>query len=161
MSAAVSLSPSYPVARAAFLDAAVAAGARRQSYAHPLTGPQGEDLAVDVAELGPMDANTVVLVVSATHGVEGYCGSALQTHWLVNHSDERPDALRVVNIHALNPFGFAWVRRVNEDNVDLNRNFVDWSHPAPVNADYERIADILVPHQWTEAEQERTTAELL
>ena len=28
-------------------------------------------------------------------------------------------------IHALNPFGFAHLRRANEDNVDLNRNFVD------------------------------------
>jgi hypothetical protein len=27
-------------------------------------------------------------------------------------------------IHALNPFGFAWRRRFNEENVDLNRNFL-------------------------------------
>ena len=32
--------------------------------------------------------------------------------------------LRCVLLHALNPFGFAWRRRVNEDNVDLNRNFL-------------------------------------
>ena len=66
-----------------------------------------------------------------------------------------------MHVHALNPFGMAWVRRVNEDNVDLNRNFVDWSQPPPANADYGRIADLLVPAEWTDAELTRTTTELL
>jgi len=161
MTDAASLSPSYPLARAAFLDAARAAGARCEAFVHPRSGPEGEELAVDVAELGPADADTVVVVVSATHGVEGYCGSALQTLWLTAHAAERPGELRVVHIHALNPYGFAWVRRVNEDNVDLNRNFIDWSQPSPANADYARIADLLVPRQWTDDEQGRTTSELL
>lgn len=155
------LSPTYPVARAAFLAAAEHAGATVASTAHPLLGPDDEPLAVDVAELGPADAETVVLVVSATHGVEGYCGSALQTHWLAHHAHERPASLRMVHVHALNPYGMAWVRRVNEDNVDLNRNFVDWSQPAPANPDYDTIADLVVPEAWTEAEQQRTTLELL
>jgi hypothetical protein len=30
----------------------------------------------------------------------------------------------VLLVHTLNPFGFAWGRRFNEDNVDLNRNFL-------------------------------------
>ena len=64
----------YPLARAAFLAAAARAGATVESFAHPLTGPEGEALGVDVAEIGPTDAATVVLVFSATHGVEGYCG---------------------------------------------------------------------------------------
>jgi hypothetical protein len=155
------LSPTYPVARAAFLDAAHAAGATIQSFPHPLTGPDGEDLAVDVAELGPADAAHVVLVVSATHGVEGYCGSALQTEWLAHHAEERPAAVRVVHVHALNPYGMAWHRRVNEDNVDLNRNFVDWSQPVPTNPDYELLADLLVPGEWSPEEQQRTTEALL
>ena len=67
----------------------------------------------------------------------------------------------MVLVHALNPYGFSWVRRVNEDNVDLNRNFVDFTRPTPANDDYERIADLLVPAEWTPAEQERTTNELL
>lgn len=28
-------------------------------------------------------------------------------------------------IHALNPYGFATNRRVNEDNIDINRNLLD------------------------------------
>ena len=155
------LSPDFPTAQRAFLDAARHAGARLASFPHPRTGPSGEPLAVDVAELGPADAAHVVLVVSATHGVEGYCGSALQTQWLANHADERPADVRVAHVHALNPYGMAWHRRVNEDNVDLNRNFVDWSQPVPRNDDYELLADLLVPGEWSADEQQRTTEALL
>ena len=155
------LSPTYSIARAAFLAAAEAAGATVDTFEHPLKGLEGETLAVDVAELGPHDAETVVLIVSATHGVEGYCGSALQTHWLTHHTAARPTDRRIVNIHALNPFGMSWVRRVNEDNVDLNRNFVDWSKPAPHNTEYDGIADLVVPAEWDEAAQQRTLESLL
>lgn len=157
------LSPSYVVARAAFRDAATSAGATMRSWTHPEVGPDGEELAVDVAELGPAEATDVVVVVSATHGVEGYCGSALQRHWLTHHAADRPAHVRVALVHAFNPYGFAWVRRVNEDNVDLNRNFVDWTSPdgPPSNPDYAEIAELLVPADWSEAEQERTTAELM
>ena len=150
------LSTTYAQARAAFLRAGESALARIEHHIHPRVGPEGEELAIDVAELGPRDASHVVVVVSATHGVEGYCGSALQRHWLEQHSPERPDAVRLIMVHGLNPFGFAWVRRVNEDNVDLNRNFIDWSEPAPATPEYDEIADLLVPAEWSEAEQQRT-----
>jgi len=154
------LSPTYAEARTAFLDAAASSDARVATHPHPHVGPDGGPLAVDVAELGAADARRVVLVVSGTHGVEGYCGSALQRHWLAHHRADRPDDVAVVMIHAFNPVGFAWVRRVNEDNVDLNRNFIDWTAPVPDNADYDRIARLLVPVEWSEADQERTTAAL-
>lgn len=155
------LSATYADARAAFIAAASVAGGRNEAFAHPRTGPNGEELAIDVAEVGPADAPHVVMVGSATHGVEGYCGSALQRHWLEHHSAERPDDTRIVLVHALNPFGFAWVRRVNEDNVDLNRNFIDWSSPPPTNPGYGEIADLLVPESWSEDEHARTTGQLL
>lgn len=155
------LSQSYADARTAFLDAAAAAGARIQSFPHPLKGLQGEDLFVDVAEVGPADADDVILVVSGTHGVEGYCGSALQTHHLSLLDAAQAQAPTLVFVHALNPFGFSWVRRVNEDNVDLNRNFVDWSQPLPQNPEYADFADLLVPDSWSAEEQERTLLGLL
>ena len=89
------LSPTYAAARADFLAAASAASATVTTYPHPLTGLEGEQLAVDVAELGPADAADVVTVFSATHGVEGYCGSALQTHWLRHCTATRPAHVRV------------------------------------------------------------------
>ena len=155
------LSTSYVDARTAFLDAAATAGARIESHLHPLRGLQGEELFVDVAEVGPADAEDVILIVSGTHGVEGYCGSALQTHHLSTLDASAAGAPTLVFIHALNPFGFSWVRRVNEDNVDLNRNFVDWSQPPPANPEYGELADLLTPSSWSAAEQERTLLALM
>jgi hypothetical protein len=155
------LSSSYVDARAAFLEAAAGAGARLESFAHPLRGLQGEELFVDVAEVGPADADNVVLIVSGTHGVEGYLGSALQRHHLDTLDRDRSGGPALVFVHALNPYGFSWVRRVNEDNVDLNRNFVDWHQPVPTNDDYTELAHLLVPPSWTAEEQERTLLGLM
>ncbi|WP_404294944.1 DUF2817 domain-containing protein (plasmid) [Microvirga sp. RSM25] len=41
-------------------------------------GPNGEKLITDVAYLGSVDAKNLLVLVSGTHGVEGYCGSAAQ-----------------------------------------------------------------------------------
>ena len=161
MTALANMNLSYADARSAFRSAAAASGARLEQHLHPMKGPDGEDLAIDVAEFGPGDATDVVVVVSATHGVEGYSGSALQLHWLETHSLDRPDSVGLIMIHALNPYGFAWVRRVNEDNVDLNRNFTDWNQAPPANPEYDRIADLIVPTDWSDAEQARTFAALL
>lgn len=155
------LSFDYVSARAAFLDAAEAVGATITRHDHPLTGLADEPLTLDVATLGPADAERRVLVVSGTHGVEGYCGSALQTGWLRTHAADRPDDVRIVLLHALNPFGFSWVRRVNEDNIDLNRNFIDWRAEPPRNDGYGDLADLLVPERLDEAEQQRTVEALL
>ena len=160
MSSEIGLSGDYQTARNAFLTATQSVRASVTSYPHPQIGPAGEPLAVDVAELGSSEAEKTVLVVSGTHGVEGYCGSALQTEWVAKHSGDRPDDTRIILVHGFNPVGFAWVRRVNEDNVDLNRNFINWSESPPLNTDYQQIADLLVPAEFTEAEQQRTFNEL-
>ncbi len=155
------LSTTYAQARESFLAAATSAGARLHEYPHNLAGPNGEVLAIDVAELGHSDSESVLIVVSATHGVEGFAGSALQRRWLEQHVSDRPDDVRVLFVHAFNPHGFAWVRRVNEDNVDLNRNFIDWQSERPMNPDYMEIADLVVPSTWTDTEQERTLTKLM
>jgi hypothetical protein len=156
------LTTTYDESRERFLAAAVAAGAATETFPHPLTGMDGGPLAIDVATLGAPDAPAVLLVVSGTHGVEGFTGSALQHHWLDRvGSDALPAGLRVVLLHAFNPYGFAWVRRVNEDNVDLNRNFVDWSQPPPANEDYGGLAHLLVPDAWDAETQQTTTLQLI
>ncbi len=131
------------------------------SSPHPLEGLEGERLYIDLAEVGPEDSDSVIIVVSGTHGVEGYLGSALQRYHLETIDRERTTGPALVFVHALNPYGFSWVRRVNEDNVDLNRNFIDWSNPPPTNDDYRELADALVPSSWSEEEQERTLGILL
>ena len=155
------LADTYADSRQRFLDSARRAGAEVVTFDHPMRGIDGEELAIDVATAGPADAGAVLMVVSGTHGVEGFTGSALQHEWLGHRAADRPSDLRVVLVHALNPYGFAWVRRVNEDNVDLNRNFVDWSQPPPANEDYGGLAQLLVPERWDDDTQQTTTLQLL
>jgi len=100
-------------------------------------------LATDVARLGPTDAQRVLFSVSGTHGVEGYFGSACQSEWLHEFATrELPPGVALMMVHLINPWGTAWSRRVNEDNVDLNRNYLDFSTALPVNAAYEAIHEI-------------------
>ena len=144
--AAEHFSRSYGEARQKFLAAAEAAGAAIRHYVHPLKGPSGEELATDVARFGPLDASRVLGIGSGTHGVEGYCGSGIQTALLrEGFAAELPPDMAVLFIHAINPYGFAWDRRVNEDNVDLNRNFLDHTKPYPANPGYEELADAINP----------------
>ena len=143
--------PSYARARVQFLEAAAAAGLRITSHNHPLTGRDGETLAMDVALDGPPDAERLLVVSSACHGVEGYCGSGVQV--FAAHDAEWRDKARaagvaVLYIHALNPHGFSWVRRVTHENVDLNRNFQDFSQPLPVNEAYAELHSLLIPLTW-------------
>jgi hypothetical protein len=96
----------------------------------------------------PVDARRALLTVSGTHGVEGYAGSACQVAWL-RAPPALPPKTAAVLVHAINPYGFAWDRRVNEDNVDLNRNFVDHADP-PQNPLWWELADVLNPDVWDE-----------
>lgn len=151
----------YRSARASFLAAARRAGARVTSIPHPQTGLDGEPLALDIAVLGPEDAPAAVLVVSGTHGVEGYAGSYVQTRWLSAQVPDRDRAVRTIFAHALNPFGFSWARRVDEANVDLNRHFIDWEAPRPSNDGYAKIASAVVPTAWDEPAQQRSGQALM
>jgi hypothetical protein len=151
----------YRQARAAFRSAATAAGARLEAIQHPLRGPQGEQLFTDVAWIGPPDARAALVTVAATHGVEGYCGTGCQVGWMEEglHKD-LPPGVALLAIHAINPHGYAWTRRVTEDNVDLNRNFLDFSKTLPENAGYQALADTVTPREWTDATIAETTRAL-
>src|SRR5690349_16413725 len=77
-----SFATDYSEARDKFLAAARIAGAVTSRYDNPTKGPKGEALSTDVARLGPDDASKIVVTLSSTHGVEGYCGSGFQVDWL-------------------------------------------------------------------------------
>jgi hypothetical protein len=135
----------YMTARQRFV-AACSTRADLWNFPNPNKGPNGEPLSTDTAWFGPPDASRVLVIVSATHGVEGFCGSGAQLDLLwsgINWSLPADTALLMV--HALNPFGFAWLRRVTEEGVDLNRNGVDFSMPLPENPAYLELADAFVP----------------
>ena len=144
-------SSSYAQARVKFLEAAATQSLSVQSFNHPLPGRDGETLAMDVALDGAADAKELLIVSSACHGVEGYCGSGVQvfalhdTEW---RAKAKAAGVAVLYIHALNPHGFSWQRRVTNENVDLNRNFQDFSQPLPDNAEYAELHPLLLPTQW-------------
>lgn len=146
-----SFSKSYAQAREKFLNAAQTAGLSVDSNVHPLPGQAGETLAMDVVLDGAPDASALLVISSACHGVEGYCGSGVQVHALHNsawRAAAKAHGVAVLYIHALNPHGFSHVRRVTHENVDINRNFQDFTQPLPDNAAYREIHPLLLPEVW-------------
>lgn len=152
----------YADARATFLAACLRAGVNVDSYRNPLKGPEGESLFTDVALVGDPDAEQVVAITSATHGVEGFAGSAIQVGLLLDDAAPKPAAgTALLLVHAINPWGMAWLRRENEDGVDLNRNFVDHEGGNyPENDLFEELVEHLVPAQWNDDAWERYKATL-
>lgn len=142
---------SYREARQKFLEAAAQAGLLVESKLHPLKGAEGEDLAMDVARDGHPSAGTLLILSSACHGVEGFCGSGVQvaalrdTAWREYASSK---GVAVLYLHGLNPYGFSHLRRTTHENIDLNRNFHDFSRPLPVNEAYRGVQQLLLPQQW-------------
>ena len=148
-------SGTYVEARGKFLDAAAQAGASVESFVMDhVRGALGEELATDVARLGAVDAEKLLIVTSGTHGPEGFCGSGCQVATLndANLLERLQKAnVALLLIHAVNPHGFSHLHRTNEDNIDLNRNFVDFSAPLPVNASYADVEPFVLPSTWPPA----------
>lgn len=142
---------SYEQARRLFCATAEHKGGQLHRYPHPtLSGPQGEALSVDVACFGPASASRALLVISGTHGLEGFLGSAAQIAWMKSwEAPTLPEDTRVVLVHAINPWGFAHLSRTTENNVDLNRNFIDHAAGHPDNPGYAAMHDRLLGPEWT------------
>ena len=149
--AIAAFSQSYAEARGKFIAAAEAAHLDVQTHRHPMLGRDGEPLAMDVVRDGPADAPAVLLISSACHGVEGFCGSGLQVTLLGDaalRQAAHAAGVALLYVHGLNPYGFSWWRRTTHENVDLNRNFQDFHQPLPRNEAYDQIAHWLVPNDW-------------
>lgn len=150
-------SGTYAEARAKFVTAASRCGAELSSYIlDECVGLLGEELAIDVALVGPPNSERMLVVSSGTHGPEGFCGSGAQIAAL--HDDElinrlAPAKTSLLLIHAINPYGFSYLQRTNENNVDLNRNHIDFSVPLPINTDYAEIVSFVSPGTWPPAEE--------
>src|SRR5262245_10352541 len=114
----------YLTARGRFRRAAGRIGCELEAHPIPATGPDGEALTIDVAiTAGTVSGDHALVVSSGMHGVEGFLGSAIQCA-LLEEWRAAPPPIRCVLLHALNPYGFAWRRRVNEGNIDVNRNLL-------------------------------------
>jgi len=111
----------YREARNCFVAAARQAGAEL-SHLELQAGQAGRGLCTDIAWFGPKSPRRALLTVSGVHGVEGFAGSAVQLA-VLDCLSELGDDMALVMIHVLNPYGMANLRRFNDNNVDLNRNF--------------------------------------
>jgi len=139
---------SYDASRARFMqdfEAIRAKWADSRLESHPLkTDPS---LSIDCAWAVPRKKDNLVVVSTGLHGIEGYVGSAMLKIFM----DEFAPGLNSENtglllVHAVNPFGMKNRRRYNENNVDLNRNFVwDENFDPKVNPDYEPLIPLLNP----------------
>ncbi len=135
--------------RERFRALAEARGCETEALPIAARGPAGEALAVDTARIGAARPKRLLVLISGIHGVEGPAGSAVQRQLLELDLPglRLPDDDAVLLVHAANPFGYAWHRRWNEDNVDLNRNFVDFAKPLPARPDYAALDAWLNPRE--------------
>jgi len=141
-----SFSYSYAEARDKFLAAARDAEAHIHSYGRDdLKGKDGERLVCDVAVLGADDAERAAIIITGTHGAEGYCASAILHRWLASRAaDLDLKDLKIVLVHAINPWAFSHKTRATENNVDLNRNFLPAdSTYGSQNPSYDKLVPFL------------------
>ena len=101
---------------------------------------------------GEPTARRCVALESGTHGVEGFTGSAIQLASVERASRAASErGLSILFVHAVNPYGFSFCRRGDENNVDVNRNFVDFTTSAIfANPLFDEMAPHLVPQSWDE-----------
>ena len=119
-------STDYFLAKQRFLAACDRLAFEHHSLLIDAPSPTGEPLTIDIAVSSSQQPKSALVISSGVHGVEGFFGSAVQLAFLekLPAGWRPPEGAAIVFIHALNPFGFAWQRRFNEENVDLNRNFL-------------------------------------
>lgn len=145
--------PSYVSAKSLFLALIKANPHVATSGSFPLADTLTVDvnLSSEYAWLGPQHAENVVVIISGTHGVEGFAGAAIQNDFIQQLDDDflLPTNTAVLVIFALNPFGFLHSRRCDEQGIDLNRNFIDFSRSRPMNSGYQTLAPAIYMHDDT------------
>lgn len=138
-------SEDYSTARRRFLTKGYALRADLSQLQLGLTAPDNSPLSIDVAWIGTTSPARVLIHSSGLHGIEGFAGSAIQLA-LMDQCSSLPSDGAVLLVHTLNPFGMAWLRRFNENNVDLNRNFHTPGAGRPTTSEaYRRLGTFLNP----------------
>ena len=111
---------------------------------------ESDDLYIDSIYIPATEKQTnLIVITTGVHGIEGYIGSVmLDVFWTEVYESEINKANTGVLVVAnVNPYGMKYHRRYNENNVDLNRNFIlDWStFDTTVNKDYPKVDTFLGP----------------
>ncbi|MBT3241846.1 MAG: DUF2817 domain-containing protein [Bacteroidetes bacterium] len=107
-----------------------------------------DELFVDVCYV-PAQGNPKRLLIlsSGIHGIEGYVGNAIQELFVKEFLDDKlMEETGVLLLHGMNPYGFKYLRRVTENNIDLNRNSgYDNELYKIINSGYGDLYDFLNP----------------
>lgn len=94
------------------------------------------------------EKENLIILTTGVHGMEGYIGSVMLDVFFnevyPGLDKEETGVLVVANV---NPYGMKYMRRYNENNVDLNRNFIlDWStFDLSSNKEYPKVESFLAP----------------
>lgn len=108
-----------------------------------------DDLYIDNIYLpATEETKNLILLTTGVHGMEGYIGSVMldvffdEIYPTLNTKDT--GILIVANV---NPYGMKYMRRYNENNVDLNRNFIEnWDDfDRSSNKEYPKVESFLQP----------------
>lgn len=138
----------YAACRAAFREAAKPYAAQGETGEWRIPSRTDGDLTTDYLYLPAKGSPRNLLVLtSGVHGVEGFAGSAIQRLFLAEILPKLDrQNLGVLVVHGINPFGMKYLRRVSENNVDLNRNFdVDTKLFETRNEGYRKLVALLNP----------------
>lgn len=110
---------------------------------------EDDDLYIDNIYLpSKKEKENLIILTTGVHGMEGYIGSVMLDVFFEEIyptiDTEKTGILVVANV---NPYGMKYKRRYNENNVDLNRNFIlDWKDfDMSSNKDYPEVKDFLQP----------------
>ena len=110
-----------------------------------------DDLYIDNLYIPSNEEQTnLIVLTTGVHGIEGYIGSVmLDVFWNEVYPGLNKDNTGVLVVANVNPYGMKYHRRYNENNVDLNRNFIlDWNtFDMSVNKDYPKVDTFLGPQK--------------
>lgn len=107
------------------------------------------DLTIDLCYIPALKKSRLIIISCGVHGVEGFAGSAVQRMFMREILPKVDlENTGIFLIHGMNPFGFKYVRRVTENNVDLNRNCdVDRALFTAKNEGYSNLVEFLNPEK--------------
>jgi Protein of unknown function (DUF2817) len=114
-----------------------------------------EELTIDWIQADPLaTCERVLVLTTGEHGIEAYVGSAV-LQVLIDEYLHRlaPRSTGLLLVHAINPWGMKYRRRVNSQNVDLNRNFLwtsrddDSAFDPAFNPAYRQLSALLNPQK--------------
>lgn len=92
----------------------------------------------------------VIVIISGTHGLEGGAGSYVQLQLAEKINSLRGSGIGVMLIHALNPYGYHHGRRVDAENIDVNRS---GGTDFMTRCAYREVRHLVEPAVWSAASE--------